>query len=297
MRNVVPIVFCFDKRILLGASVAIKSLIDCALKTTAYDIRIFHSDLNIKEQKNLTKLIENTQHNIGFHYINPMLFKKMPKSNKSWTEIVYYRFLTSQILKEYEKVIYSDVDVLFKDDLTKLYNTEIEDFELGAVRAEKNTPQTIGHTYFKENLKDYIYWSGLLLINNKRFYEKAILNKLLENANLKFKELKFFDLDLMNITCQNIKPLDFKYCVLQSIYYSNNFENSKDYQYLKNVYSSEELINAKKHPAIIHYAGKPGKPWRMKHPYGDYQEYINKLPKELRHYTARDLRKKLFNKV
>ena len=59
MRNVVPIVFCFDKRILLGASVAIKSLIDCALKTTAYDIRIFHSDLNIKEQKNLTKLIGN----------------------------------------------------------------------------------------------------------------------------------------------------------------------------------------------------------------------------------------------
>lgn len=297
MRNVVPIVFCFDKRILLGASVAIKSLIDCALKTTAYDIRIFHSDLNINEQKNITRLIENTQHNVGFHYINPMLFKQVPKNNKSWTEIVYYRFLTSQILKEYEKVIYSDVDVLFKDDLTKLYNTEIEDFELGAVRAEKNTPQTIGHKYFKENLKDYIYWSGLLLINNKRFYEKAILNKLLENANLKFKELKFFDLDLMNITCQNIKPLDFKYCVLQSIYYSNNFENSKDYQYLKNVYSSEELINAKKHPAIIHYAGNPGKPWRMKNPYCDYQEYINKLPKELRYYTARDLRKKLFNKV
>lgn len=297
MRNVVPIVFCFDKRILLGASVAIKSLIDCALKTTAYDIRIFHSDLNIKEQKNLTKLIENTQHNIGFHYINPTLFKQVPKSNKSWTEIVYYRFLTSQILKEYEKVIYSDVDVLFKDDLTELYNTEIEDFELGAVRAEKNTPQAIGHKYFKENLKDYIYWSGLLLINNKCFEGKAILNKLLENANLKFKELKLFDLDLMNITCQNIKPLDFKYCVLQSIYYSNNFENSKDYQYLKNVYSPEELTNAKNCPAIIHYAGKPGKPWRMKHPYGDYQEYINKLPKELRRYTARDIRKKFFNKV
>ena len=50
MDNIVPVVFSFDKRILIGASVAIKSLIDSAKDTTTYDIRIFHSDLNIKHQ-------------------------------------------------------------------------------------------------------------------------------------------------------------------------------------------------------------------------------------------------------
>ena len=42
MSKVIPVVFCFDKRILLGASVAVKSLIDCAKEDTTYDIRIFH---------------------------------------------------------------------------------------------------------------------------------------------------------------------------------------------------------------------------------------------------------------
>ena len=48
---------------------------------------------------------------------------------------------------------------------------------------------------------------------------------------------------------------------------------------------------------IIHYAGKPGKPWRMRKPYKDYQETIDKLPKGLQKYTFRDLRKKLFSKI
>ena len=295
MSNI-PIVLCFDSRIILGASVAIKSLIDNAKDETIYDIRILHSDLKLKEQKNLTSLVEATRHNIGFHYINPNLFKNAPKSKGAWTEIVYYRFLTSSILPEYEKAIYSDVDVLIKNDLSDLYNTDISDYEFGAVRAEKNTPNAVGHKYFEENKNEYIYWSGLLLINNRRFNEENILNKLLENAHKFNKRLKFFDLDLVNITCDKFKPLSLKYCVLQSISYQENFKKISEYEFLKKIYTDEDILEAKNNPAIIHYAGKPGKPWRMKKPYSDYQEYIDKLPKELRKYTFRDIRKRLCSK-
>ena len=297
MNNVIPIVFCFDKRIVLGASVAIKSLINCANDTTAYDIRIFHSDLDINLQTSLTSLVENTRHNIAFHYINPKIFTNAPKSSGSWTEIVYYRFLIPDILSQYEKAIYSDVDVLFKDDLWSLYNTDIGNYELSAVLAEKNILPTVCHRYFKENKKDYIFWSGLLLLNNKKFIEEKIFQQLQLNAKKEFKKLKFFDLDLMNITCQNIKPLDLRYCVLQSIYYNKEFHDSKDYLYLKNVYSDEEIHNTKNSPAIIHYAGKPGKPWRMRNPYDDYKKYMDIIPKPLKIFTIRDIRKKLFNKV
>lgn len=295
--NVIPIVFCFDKRIILGASVSIKSLLNQAKNDTIYDIRIFHSDLTLKNQKNISGLCENTRHNISFHYVNPQIFKNVPKSKGSWTEIVYYRFLISSILQEYDKVIYSDVDVLFKDDLSDLYNTDLADYELGAVRAEQNIPNTICHKYFKENKKDFVYWSGLMLLNCKCFRDENILNKLIKNAEIHYKELKFFDLDLVNITCQNIKPLDFRYCVLQGIYYNEDFHQDRDYKYLKDVYSDNELIIAKSNPAIIHYAGKQGKPWRMKKTYADYQAVINELPKSLKQFTFRDLRKKLFNKV
>ena len=178
MNNIIPVVFCFDKRIVLGASVAIKSLIDCANEDTTYDIRIFHSDLDIKTQKALSSLAEETRHSIAFNYVNPNIFKGLPKSKGSWTEIVYYRFLVPQLLPEYNKAIYSDVDVLFKNDLAELYNTDISDYEFGAVKAEKNTPNTICHKYFEENKNEFIYWSGLMLLNCNKFREEKIFDKL-----------------------------------------------------------------------------------------------------------------------
>lgn len=295
MANI-PVVFCFDSRIILGASVAIKSLIDCAKETTNYDIRIFHSDINLKDQKNISALAENTRHNIFFHYINPDLFKDAPKNKGSWTEIVYYRLLAPEILKEYDKVIYSDVDVLFKGDLEELYSIDINDYEMAMVRAEKNTPNIIEHRYFEENKNDYIYWSGLILYNSKRFREEKTLDKLYKNIETYKNKLKAYDLDLINVTCQNILPLDLKYCVLQGFFYNDDYTKIKEYEYLKFVYNDEEVKNAKNNTIIIHYAGFPGKPWRMKKPYSDYQKYIDELPKELKKYTFRDLRKKVFSK-
>lgn len=295
--SVVPVVFCFDSRIILGASVAIKSLIDSANESTVYDIRIFHSDLSLKNQKNISSLAENTRHNIAFHYINPEIFKNAPKSRGSWTEIVYYRLLVPEILKEYDKAIYSDVDVLFKGDLSELYNTNVEGYDFCAVRAEKNTPNTIGHKYFEDNKNEYIYWSGLMLFNCEQFRKYNILNVLIENAKKYHKDLKFFDLDLVNITCKKIMPADLKYCMMQNIYYFDEYKNCKEYEYLSKIYSDEEIEFQKANTIIVHYGGKPGKPWRMKHPYTDYQEYINKLPKDLVKYTFRDLRKRFLNKV
>lgn len=295
MTNI-PVVFCFDSRIILGASVAIKSLIDCAKETTTYDIRILHSDINLKDQKNISALAENTRHNIAFHYINPDLFKNAPKNKGSWTEIVYYRLLAPEILKEYDKVIYSDVDVLFRGDLEELYSIDINDYEMAMVRAEKNTPNIIEHRYFEENKNYYIYWSGLILYNSKRFREEKILNKLYKNIETYKNKLKAYDLDLINVTCQNVLPLDLKYCVLQGFFYNDDYTKIKEYEYLKFVYNDEEIQEAKNNTVILHYAGYPGKPWRMKKPYSDYQKYIDELPKELKIYTFRDLRKKIFSK-
>ena len=49
----IPVVFTFDKRIILGAAVTIKSLIDCANSDTEYDIYVYHPDLSEKTIKEL----------------------------------------------------------------------------------------------------------------------------------------------------------------------------------------------------------------------------------------------------
>lgn len=296
----IPIVFTFDKRIIPASAIAIKSLFDNCYNSN-YDVHILHSDISLNEQAALTKLTRNNKneakHTISFHYIDPSIFKGFKKSKGSWREIVYYRTIIPEILPYCDKVIYSDVDVFFKNSLEELFNSNLEGFELAAVRAEKNNKNTICHKYFEENKNEYIFWSGLLLLNCKKLREENYFEKF-KNTALTFKDrLQFFDLDTINITCNNIKPLDLKYCVLEALIEFDDFKKAKDWKYLKDVYTINEINEAIKNPTIIHFAGELGKPWRRKKPPKYYKEYMDNLEKELRKYTFRDFRKKLFNKV
>ena len=102
--------------------------------------------------------------------------------------------------------------------------------------------------------------------------EEKTVQKFLEVISSSKKRLKFFDLDTLNIACDRFYDLPFSYGTFQSIFYKDDVTKAGEYSFLKDIYS-------------IHYAGKPGKPWRMKKPYIDYQEYINKIPKKLKKYT------------
>ena len=293
----IPVVFTFDKRIILGAAVAIKSLIDSANHDTVYRIYVYHPDIDNKTIIEFQKMLENSRHRINFEFVDKKRFKDAPISKGSWREVVYYRLLIPELLKNYDKVIYSDVDVLFKKDLSEVYSTDIENFEWGGIKAEVNNENTISHRYFTENKNEFIFWSGFMLINSKKMREENKIETFFETIK-NFKErLKFFVLDTINLSTDKIKPLDLKYCVLESIYAYDDFTKAKEYKYLKNVYSNNEVTNAKDDPAIIHYAGELGKPWRRKNPPDEYKNYINKIPKKLRKYTFRDLRKRLMSKI
>ena len=135
-----------------------------------------------------------------------------------------------------------------------------------------------------------------MVINAKKFRTEKYFDKLLSNALKYSNELKFFDLDLLNITCNNVCSAELKYCVLQSIYYQD-YRLAQEYSYLKLVYSDDEIESARKSPVIIHYAGKPGKPWRLKKTPSAYDNCLKTIPKSLRRYTFRDWRKRLFSKV
>lgn len=296
-RMNIPIVFTFDKRILLGAAVAIKSLLACAKDTTSYNVFVFHPDIEDEDIKAFSELTKETRHTIEFIKTPPSRFRGLPKNNKSWTEIVYYRFLSSELLPQFDKVIYSDVDVLFKQDLEDLYKEDMSEYELAAVRAERNSADMIGHKYFPENKKEFVYWSGLLLINSAKMRANDTLNRIIETAKVFNSRLKFFDLDAMNLACDNIKALPFKYVTLEEIYESKNVENCHDWNFLKSVYTKEMLEDARDNPMIVHYAGVLGKPWHRKYPPQEWQEYANAIPSRLNRRTFRDLRKRFFSKA
>ena len=292
----VEIVFTFDKRIIRGAAVSIKSLMESAKESTGYVIHIFHSDLPRPICDEFLKMVHGTRHKMLFHKIDAGIFEGMPRGRGSWTEIVYYRFLIPEILKDVSKVIYSDVDVFFKDDMSEIFSTDISDYEIGAVRAEVNSPEATGHKYFPENRRDFIFWSGFLLLNCERMRAKKFFGRIKKSAEENAHRLRLWDLDAMNLTAESIFPLPFRYVTLESIFETQKLEDAPEYRFLKKVYSDIELLKAKENPAIIHYAGPLGKPWQR---IGNPDYYTNcdsKIPNLLRKSTFRDFRKRLLSK-
>lgn len=292
---VIPIVFTFDKRIVWGAAVAIKSLIDHANSSTVYDIYVLHPDLSEQMIRDFERMIIPTKHKIQFQQISPARFSGFPKNRGRWTEIVYYRMLIPDILPQYDKAIYSDVDVFFCEDMTEIYSMDIEDVHWGGVRAERNWPQAIGHQYYEENKKQFIFWSGFMLMNLKKMRSENKLQDFFDVIHKHHDRLRLFDLEVLNIACE-IKPVPFRYCTLETVYALDSLTECKEYPFLKHVYRDEELLEAKDKPAIIHYAGPLGKPWRRKRPPQYYKEYMDGVPQGLQKLTFRDIRKRFFSK-
>lgn len=288
----IHMLFCFDDRIRLGAGVSILSLIDAAADDTCYHIHVFHPGLSNPVRKGFQDLVAGTRHDIAFHEIPPERFDGAPRNRGSWTEIVYYRLLASEVLGDLDRVIYSDVDVFFLKDMGPYQALDLAGYEWAGVPTEANSPDNVTHRYFPENTKDVIYNSAFMVMNLPRMREMGSVKRYFEVIDEVGDRLKFFDLDLVNIASESILPLPFGTMVLEDIYELDDVTQSRDWPCLRSVYSVTDLEVARDDPAIIHFAGRRGKPWQRQVVPAYYRAVADRLPKVLQKTTFRDWRKR-----
>ena len=91
-------------------------------------------------------------------------FKDMPNPENRISKMVYGKFLIPELIKEY-KVLYLDSDVIVDQNLDQLFETNIE-----------NRPLYTVVDYFNPDQ----FNSGVLLINNRFWYNNNIGNQLLD---------------------------------------------------------------------------------------------------------------------
>ena len=125
--NIIPIAFCFDDNFSLPAWVSIKSLVDTADKKTIYSIYVLYDHLNRKNMSNLKRLVLGNRHSLSFINVRSILKSfNLIQSAEFWPKIILSRLFIPEILNE-DKVVYSDVDVIFKKDLSELFNSNLKD--------------------------------------------------------------------------------------------------------------------------------------------------------------------------
>lgn len=269
----IPIVFAFDDNYALPASVAIKSLIDTASPNTIYDVIVFYDKL-----KNRMKRIIEQIYPVRWVRVDSTLLKGAPTG---WSGIAtYYRLMLADLLPEYDRVIWSDVDVLFRDDLSEIYNMNMEGADWAGIVAEKRDEENGVHQHFSENKKPYVFMPGFMIANTKQWRAKEMLSRFLQTIRDFGPKLKMFDLDVLNLGADKIAAVPFDYCVLEEIWNHHDIRNAPEYPWLARAQGHDALIRAKENPKIIHYAGAPVKIWLrpLKDISGEYLPYLLASP-------------------
>lgn len=270
--NIVPIAFAFDNNLILPACVCISSLMMNAKDDTFYDIFILHSSNIALRKEELNKLPQ--------YYKNCRIqYRQVDSTFDSAFEIrgittpAYYRLLIPELITEYDKVIYSDVDIIFRMDLSELYHTNIESYYLAATR-------DIGLNFSDGGIKyissvnglpqgEYLQ-SGFIMMNCKKMLQDKLVDKFRNFAKVK---LEYQDQDILNLTCcGSVLLLPIKYNMTDSSYYFLNKERHK----VSSILIGENVYDAMNH-GNIHFNGH--KPWKKYSINFDiWWEYYRKSP-------------------
>lgn len=270
--NVVPnktkfaICFSIDNSYAKYFSVVLQSFMLNCSKEVNYDIIVLFNDLSIE---NISRLSSGLPKNISLRFYNITQIKeKFIDKNKFkprgyWSESMYFRLLIPEIFKNYEKVLYCDSDIIFNDNIDKIFSIDTEDKSLLVVldSVAQELKYNKKRKKFIENelniKKSSCYFnSGVILFNlskidNEKYFESLTLN--LKNH----RNLLFPDQDLLNIIFQD------KVKYVSQVW---NFQvNIQIYQQAHLPYYEQEYLNdylaAKANPIIIHYSGSE-KPWQ-----------------------------------
>mgnify|MGYP003372899577 CR=1 FL=1 len=270
--NIVPIAFAFDNNLVMPASIAISSLLMNAHPDTFYDIFILHSAKVCLDKKTLDLIPQSyKQCQITYKEVDDTFDSAF--EIRGVTTATYYRLLIPELIPKYDKIIYADVDMIFRLDFSEIYQIDMKDNYLAATYDLGMNLGKDGQKYINsvEGLSqgDYIQ-AGFIMLNNR-----AILadNLITEFKNQAKKKLKYQDQDILNLVCGKKKIiLPWKYNMTDySFYYLINEPES-----LTSKYANSDIEEAKRQ-GNLHFNGH--KPWKKYSVNFDiWWEYYRKSP-------------------
>lgn len=250
----VPILFTFDESLEMQAGVCLTSLLANASSDTFYDIIILHNpscDFSRSRINELSMIYKNCRikfRTVVNEFVGGYQIRGIP-------ETAYYRLIAPELIPEYDKILYSDVDVIFREDLSKFYQIELgNNYFAGVDSGAVFQPGTQKYVETKLRLdwRNGYYYSGNLIINLKLLRDNQLCDVFRSLGKRKFT---YQDMDIINIACnKRFLSLGPSFC-LTSYLSSIVFEHREE---MIARYGEEEIQHALS-TGIVHYNGP--KPW------------------------------------
>ena len=280
----IPIAMATDKNYVLPTVVTMTSMLENAHPSTRYEFYILLSgDLEEKSRQRLLSVSEN-YNNCSVSLIDMKDRFSHVYTSRHITEATYYRLVLPSLLPNINKIIYLDVDMIIRRDLSNLFSTDIGGCYIAGVKNPHRLLCADPHLDYAKflnvsSLNQYVN-AGMLVMNLDKMRKDS-----LEEEFFKFieanKVIPSHDQDVLNSVCfSKIYHLPCRYNFMMH-YEPKSIKNFGSDKWLRECYDKEDYVSAYENPTIIHYSANK-KPWK-KGCTGisrarEWWEYANKTP-------------------
>lgn len=208
------ILFCGDKNIYDGLIISIISILKyhkeklCIYILTAQLPNYNVIALSKKKVSKLDKMVKevNTSSFVKRIDISSYFEKELPEKNMNtrFTPSCMLRLFSDEVSILPNKILYLDNDVIIRNSIKELYETNMDDYEIAGVL------DYYGKWFFRKNIfkKDYIN-SGVLLMNLKNIKRSGLFKE--TRRMCASKNMFMPDQSALNKLCKNKLILDRKY--------------------------------------------------------------------------------------
>ncbi|WP_400243387.1 glycosyltransferase family 8 protein [Niallia sp. JL1B1071] len=267
MMDKINLVFSVDNQYSQHFAAALTSLLVNNVESSRLNIVVIDGGIEETKKKLITEIVEKYNGVISFKKINRNEFNGANLEGHI-SEATYYRLMIPELFSEdIKKVIYLDCDILVRNDITELWNTNIGDFVVGAIKFNEydgydkiDIPK--GAPYFN---------AGVLVINLDKWRKEQITRKSFEYIKNYPEKLIAHDQSILNfLLYDKWFQINYKWNLRTQLfsldYKTAGFDNKRVF---------EQII---KNPAILHFT-TASKPWHYlnNHPFKkEYFYYLDK---------------------
>lgn len=200
------VAFATDHKFHYYTGVALYTLIEHSSPERRYEILILADSLTSADSAIFTRLVEGRP-NFSLRIIE--MREKIAELGAenfyvgSYAIANYYRLFLHELLPEYDRVLYLDSDIVVQSDVGELFDTDLGNFMLGAVkdRAATLKEQLEQITYIKKTLKirypGKYFNSGVLLMDLDKMRNSDFSQRIRSEINSGIA-FKFVDQDILN---------------------------------------------------------------------------------------------------
>lgn len=216
------ICLCADNNVVEYMSALIVSILRNSSQDEEFIFHIITSCIS-EENKNYLNELKNIK-NFQLKYYNPIHREKFEKwysekTPQKWPVEVFFKLDIPFILKDLDKVLYLDCDMIAVNNFKELFDINIDNYTVAAAK-----DKLISNSHLKKiklNKSNGYFNSGLLLINIKNFNTLFPNDTFLEKIDKYLNNIKIVEYpeqDIINIIFNNkIKPIDSKYNCVSAI--------------------------------------------------------------------------------